>query len=63
MKRLVIDLNPTAYEMLEQARSAIVRRNIDRTKKGEFNEQERATFKSIVERGIAAVHRELVDAI
>lgn len=63
MKRLVVDLDVTALEMLEQVRSTIVQRNIDRTKKLQFDQYERATYKAIVERGIARIHRELVDVI
>lgn len=63
MKRLVVVLNPTAHEMLEQAQAAIVERNTKRTLDGKFHEFEQATFKAIVERGIAAIHRELLAAI
>lgn len=62
-KRLVVDLDTPAYEMLEQVRAAIVQRNLDRSQKLEFDQYERATYRAIVERGIARIHRELVDVI
>lgn len=56
--RIVVDLDPWVANKLEAIRHTIRTRNIERP----FEEQpERATYKAIVQRGVAAVYRELVD--
>lgn len=61
-KAMVVEMDPEARALMERVREAIIERNRERASEGNF-EAERATYKSIIQRGIAALAREVLTEI
>jgi hypothetical protein len=63
IKPIRINLDPFAHDLLQRAKRSIQERNLERAMSGQHDAFEGATFKDIVQRGIALVAAEVIDAV